>query len=98
MDPPFRPDGQSISSKDYKNVTKYIEAIYQHLLENNVFERLRKFMNNEEPNFIELEQINRTTTQACKHGENSCQQKRLAYWGIDLHVAKRDLAIWAIVK
>lgn len=36
-DPPFRPDGRSISSKDCRNVTKYLEAVYSHLFKNNVF-------------------------------------------------------------
>ena len=97
-DPPFRVDGRGISSKDCKNVTKYLEAVNKHLLENNVFEQMRKLMSSDVPNFLELEQIDRVITQACKHGENCCRKQRLAYWSVDLHVAKQDLSIWAIEK
>lgn len=55
-------------------------------------------MSCEEPNYLELEQIDCENNQACEHGENSCQRKRLAFWSIDLHVAKRYLSIWVILK
>lgn len=93
MDPPFRVDGRGISSKDCKNVTRYLEAVNKHLLENNVFERMRRLMRSDKPNFLELERIDRDITQACAHGENCCRKRRLAYWSVDLHVAKRDLSI-----
>ena len=70
----------------------------KHLLENNVFERMRRLMRSDKPNFLELERIDRDITQACAHGENFCRKRRLDYWSVDLHVAKRDLSIWAIAK
>lgn len=57
-----------------------------------------KLMNNKDENFIKLEQIDHELTQACQHRENSCCQKRLDYWSIDLYIAKQDLAIWSILK
>ena len=59
---------------------------------------MRKLMNSDVPNFLELEKIDRVITQACAHGENCCRKQRLDYWSVDLHVAKRDLSIWAIAK
>ena len=97
-DQPFQVDGRGISNRDGKNVTKYLEAMNKYLLENNVFERMRKLMSSDEPNFLDLEQIDRDITQTCEHGENCCRKRRLESWSVDLHIAKQDLSIWAIVK
>lgn len=59
---------------------------------------MRKLMRSDVPNFLELERIDRDISQACAHGENCCRKQRLAYWSVDLHVAKQDLSIWAIAK
>ena len=70
----------------------------KHLLASNVFDRMRKLIGSDEPIFLELERIDRDITQACENGENCCWKQHLAYWSVDLHVAKRDLSIWSIVK
>ena len=55
LDPPFCVDDRGISSKDCKNVTKYLEAVNKYLLASNVFEQMHKLMSSNEPNFLELE-------------------------------------------
>merc|ERR1711884_74382 len=91
-DPPFRVDNRGISSKDFKNVTKYLEVVNEHLLAMNVYDRMRKLMKSDEPNFLELERIDRDITMTCAHGENCCRKRCLEYCSVDLHVAKRDLS------
>ena len=57
---------------DCKNVTKYLDAVYNYSLENNVFEQLCKLMSCEEQNNIQLGQIDCEITQACDYRENCC--------------------------
>ena len=58
-------------SKDCKNVTKYFNAVYKHLIGNNIFEKIHKLMSYNESYYLELEQIDCEITQACEHGEKT---------------------------
>ena len=40
LEPVYQLNGRGFSSKDTKQVTKYLDAVYSHLRENKVFERI----------------------------------------------------------
>jgi hypothetical protein len=89
----YDPNGRSFSSKDPKAVTKYLQAVSDHLKHQNVFERIQKLMESECPNNEEAERIDKDITQACAHGANECRRHPIHYWSVELHELKRELSI-----
>jgi hypothetical protein len=82
---PYDPTGRSFTSKDPKAVTKYLKKAHGHLIANNVFNRIQKLMECNEPNHDEAERLDRELTRACKHGSNSCKRRRQDCWNIEIH-------------
>ena len=95
---PYDPAGRSFSSKDPKAVTTYLKEVHEHLTDNNVFKRIRKLMDSNEPNHEEAEKLDRELTRACEHGSNACKRRRQDYWNIEIHELKRNLSIWCQFK
>jgi hypothetical protein len=91
---PYDPTGRSSTSKDPKAVTKYLKEAHEHLIANNMFNRIQKLMECNEPNHDEAERLDRELTRACEHGSNSCKRRRQDYWNIGIHELKRNLSIW----
>jgi hypothetical protein len=95
---PYDPAGRSFSSKDPKAVTTYLKEAHEHLTSNNVFNRLKRLMENNDPNHEEAEKLDRELTRACEHGSNACKRRRQDYWNILIHELKRNLSIWSQFK
>ena len=94
----YDPDGRSFSSKDPKAVTKYLQAVSNHLKHQNVYERVHELMKSEHPNHEEAERIDREITQACQHGATECRRRPLQYWSVELHELKRDLSVYCQLR
>ena len=45
-----------------------------------------------------IESIDKMLKYGCINAEKKCQKKPRLYWSVELHVAKRALAIWSIFK
>jgi hypothetical protein len=90
----YDPDGRSFSSKDPKAVTKFLQAVTNHLKHKNAFEQIHNLMESEFPNNEEAERIDKEITQACEHGANECRRHPLHYWSVELHELKRELSIY----
>ena len=97
-EPPYDPAGRSFSSKDPKAVKTYLKETHAHLTNHNVFKRIQKLMENDEPNHEEAEKLDKELTRACEHGSNECKTRRLDYWSIEIHELKRNLSIWCQFK
>ena len=90
--------GRGLNSKDIKNVKVYLETVHDVMLEHKVFERVHALTTSSQPNFRELEKIDKLMTKACELGESKCTRKGKSYWSMDLHTTKRDLSIWCTMR
>ena len=52
----------------------------------------------ENPDHYEIESIDKMLTYGCINAEKKCRKKPRLYWSVELHVAKRALAIWSIFR
>jgi hypothetical protein len=95
---PYDPAGRSFSSKDPKAVVTYLKEAHEHLTSNNVFNRMKRLMEDNESNHEEAEKLDRELTRACEHGSNTCKRRRQDYWNIRIHELKRNLSIWCQFK
>ena len=80
-------------------MTNYLTAFYDHLTNNNVYNRLSSSMESESRDHSTLiEPLNREITQACQHTENEYQRRHMTYWTVNLHQAKLKLSIWYQIR
>ena len=98
MENVYHTNGRGISSKDTKQVTKYLKAVHHHLQHNNIIKRMAKLMSDDQPNHKEAEAIDRELTRAGLHGESKCRKRRRDYWDLNIHVIKTKLSLWSQLK
>jgi hypothetical protein len=95
---PYDPAGRLFSSKDPKAVATYLKEAHEHLNDNDIFKRLQKLMESNEPNHEEAEKLDCELTRAFEHGSNICRRRRKDYWNIEIHELKGNLSIWCQFK
>ena len=72
-------NGRKLNSKDIKNVRKYIEAVHDHLISQNVFARVWRLASSSNPDYVEIEKLDQIMTKAYKIGESKCTRKSSSY-------------------
>lgn len=92
--PIFDAKTRGISSKDQKNVTKYIRAAYNHLKCNTDFSRTSNLLSLEHQNRTLAKTLDQELTRAGIHAENRCKRRRRDYWNIPTDILKAKLNVW----
>ena len=81
-DPILQQQERILHSNDIRQLVPYIEKMFDHCLQHNIFDRLEKLQ--DEFNGEELEKIDKIISQAGDAAEKSLQRKRKPWWSLPL--------------
>ena len=79
IDGVYQSKGQSLQSKDCKQLPNYLRTISQYLTEHYIYQQIKKLMKSRTPHHAEAEEIDQEITRVTQYGEQQCEIRHKDY-------------------